>query len=97
MTVSLCCDNVEPTAGATALDHEGAVIWVACPTCSAGFKQACHVGRIGLDIAVLAPPDGQVHAGRMSKWLEFKARVSAGAGASRRPNMQQFPRYPRRR
>jgi hypothetical protein len=75
------------------LDYQGAVIWVDCPLCGASQKTDCaSMFFLGLDLVVVAVEPGKVHNRRLQKWLEFKARVVAGAKSTRRPNMQQIPR-----
>lgn len=81
---------------ATELDRRGALVWVRCELCQAEPGQPCAASVVGPREAPLllcgVPEDGHVHRRRMTIWLEFKARVCAGAERFRRPNMQQMPR-----
>lgn len=77
----------------TDLDHHGALIWIDCPLCSSVRNVDCaSIFMLGPSLIAAFVDPGKVHEARMKKWLELKARISAGAGATRRPNMQQIPR-----
>jgi hypothetical protein len=80
----------------TDLDHQGAREWVRCELCQAERGEPCKAAVLGpYESPVFlcgVPESGQVHDRRMSSWLDFKARVTAGAGSSHRTPMQQFPR-----
>ena len=71
----------------TDLDHQGAIIWVWCPTCGASSKVDCTSIPI---LGILEP--GKVHLERLQKWIELKKKVVAGSILDRWINIQQIPR-----
>lgn len=77
----------------TDLDHQGALIWIDCPLCSSIRNVDCaSIFMLGPSLILAAVQPGKVHAARMKKWIEFKARVVAESKWVRHPNLQQIPR-----